>query len=151
MCRYKKHSGAAENDSNFTIERAKSFVELWTHEDNETYTKTYRISKIAKIWEGYKNAAPYIFAVYRFFSFRLKRAKSIDEIVDWLEKFASRPERLTQVLGRAAYALDVLTGKARNVRQSDFRNIERVAPPIRAFTETELDIINSIDRQAPIA
>jgi hypothetical protein len=144
MCRYSKRSEAAKNDPHFTIESAKSFVEQYA-------TEGYGLSKISKIWERYKNAAPYIFAVYTFFSFRLEKAKSIDEIVDWLEKFASDRERLTRFLARAAYASDVLTGIARNVRQSDFENIERLAPPLRPFTETELVIINNIDRQAPIA
>ena len=69
MCRYSKRSGAAEYDPNFTIESAKSFVQLWAHEGKAGYQN----SKIAKIWERYKNAAPYIFAIYRFFSFRLKK------------------------------------------------------------------------------
>ena len=147
MCRYSKRPGVAENDPNFTIESAKSFVAMWAHEDETTYGK----SKIAKIWEQYKNAAPYIFAFYRFLSFRLNKANSPDEIVDWLEKLASDQERLIQLLGRAAYASDVLSGKARNVRQSDFKNIERVAPSMRPFNEQELDVISSIDRQGPIA
>ena len=147
MCRYSERPEVVVNDPNFTIESAKSFVAMWAHEDKATYGE----SKIGKIWDQYKNAAPYIFAVYRFFSFRLNRTKSIDEIVDWLEKFASNQQRLSRFIGRAAYASDILAGKARNVRHSDFRNIERLAPPIRPFTATELDIISSIDRQAPIA
>jgi hypothetical protein len=147
MCRYKKHSGAAENDPNLTIESAKSFIALWAHEGDATY----EVSNIGRIWEKYNKAAPYIFAVYRFLSFRLDKAKSIDEIVDWLEKFASDQERLSRFLGRAAYASDVLAGTARNVRRSDFKNVERVAPLIRPFAEPELVIIGSIDREAPTA
>jgi hypothetical protein len=147
MCRYRQRSEVPENDPKFTIEGAKSFVEMCAHEDDASYG----LSKISKIWEHYKNAAPYIFAVYRYFSFRLDRAESIDEIIDWLEKFASDQERLTRALARAAYASDILTGKARNVRQSDFRNIERLAPPIRPFSEEESAIIDSIDHQAPVA
>ena len=78
MCRYSQRPEVAEDDPNFTIESAKSFVDLWAHEGKATYGK----SKIAKIWEQYKNAAPYIFAVYGFFSLRLNKAKSVDEIVD---------------------------------------------------------------------
>jgi hypothetical protein len=144
MCRYRQRSEVPENDPKFTIESAKWFVEMCAHEDKATYG----ISKIGKIWEQYKNAAPYIFAVYRFFSFRLEKAKSIDEIVDWLEKFASSQQRLTRFLAHAAYASDVLTGKARNVRRSDFRNIERLAPPMRPFSEEELAVIHSIDTGA---
>jgi hypothetical protein len=147
MCRYRQRSEVPENDPKFTIEGAKSFVEMCAHEDDASYG----LSKISKIWERYRKAAPYIFAVYRYFSFRLDRAESIDEIIDWLEKFASDQERLTRVLGRAAYASDILTGKGRNVRQSDFRNIERLAPPMRPFSEEELAIIDSIDHDAPVA
>jgi hypothetical protein len=147
MCRYSQRPKVAENDPNFTIESAKLFVDLCAHEDAATYGP----SKIGKIWYQYKNAAPYIFAVHTFLSFRPKKAKSIEEIIDWLEKFASSLQRLTRFLGRAAFASDILAGKARNVRQSDFRNIDRLTPPIRPFTATELDIISSIDRQAPIA
>ena len=63
MCRYSQRSEVPENDPKFTIESAKSFVALWAHEGQETYGP----SKISKIWERYRNAAPYIFAVYRFF------------------------------------------------------------------------------------
>jgi uncharacterized protein YifE (UPF0438 family) len=147
MCRYGQRPEGTENDPNFTIESAKSFVEFCAHEDEATYG----LSKIGKIWEKYKNAAPYIFAVHTFSSFRPEKAKSVDEIIDWLERFTSKQKRLMRFLARAAYASDLLRGKARNVRKSDFKDIERVAPPIRPFTGTELDIISSIDRQAPIA
>ena len=147
MCRYKKHSRAAKSDPNFTIESAKSFVAKWAHEGDATY----KVSKIGRIWERYRNAAPYLFAVYRLFSFRLKNTESVDDIIDWIEKFASDQERLTRFLARAAYTSDVLAGTDRNVRRSDFKNVERVAPPIRPFTKRELVIISKIDRQAPIA
>jgi hypothetical protein len=68
MCRYKKHSRAAKNDPNFTIESAKSLIAQWAHEG----VATYKVSKIGRIWERYRKAAPYIFAVYRFISFRSK-------------------------------------------------------------------------------
>jgi hypothetical protein len=70
--------------------------------------------------------------------------------MDWLEKFTSDQERLTRLVGRAAYAADILAGKARNVRQRDFKGIDRITPPMRAFSGEELAIISSIDRQAPI-
>jgi hypothetical protein len=109
------------------------------------------MSKISKIWERYKNAAPYIFASYRFFSFHLRGKIAPDKVIDWLEKFSSDQERLTCLVGRAAYAADILAGKARNVRQGDFKGIDRIAPRMRPFSEEELNIISSIDRQAAVA
>jgi hypothetical protein len=76
---------------------------------------------------------------------------SPDEIMDWLEKFTSDQQRLSRLIGRAAYAADILTGKARNVRQRDFEDIDRIAPPMPPFTQDEMSIISSIDRQAAIA
>jgi hypothetical protein len=144
MCRYNKYD---DTKVKFDIESAKSFVELFAHEGQATYG----MSKISKIWETYKNAAPYIFASYRFFSFQLRGKIAPDKVIDWLEKFTSDQERLTRLLGRAAYAADILAGKARNVRQGDFKGIDRIAPPMRPFSEEELAIISSIDRRAAIA
>jgi hypothetical protein len=144
MCRYGNHDG---DEVKYNIESAKTYVELCGHEGE----KTYGASKISKIWEKYKNAAPYIFASYRFFSFRLRGKISPDKVLHWLEMFASDQERLTRFVGRAAYAADILTGHARNVRQQDLEGIERVAPRMRSFTDEELDIISSIDRKVSVA
>jgi hypothetical protein len=56
LCRYKKHFG---EDDKFNIETAKIFVELDKREGDKTVTN----SSISKIWEGYRLAAPYIFAL----------------------------------------------------------------------------------------
>jgi hypothetical protein len=144
MCRYDRY---VDVKIKFDIESAKSFVELCAHEGKTTYG----MSMISKIWEKYKNAAPYIFASYRFFSFRLRGKIAPDKVIDWLEKFTSDQERLTCLVGRAAHAADILAGKARNVRRGDFKGIDRVAPPMRPFSEEELNIISSIDRKAAIA
>jgi hypothetical protein len=143
MCRYKRYG---DGEVKFNIESAKTFVQKWEHEE-----KIYSASKISKIWEKYKNAAPYIFALYPFFWRGLQRAITPDEVMDWLEKCTSDQERLTRLVGRAAYAADILAEQARNVRQRDFEDIERIAPPMRPFAQDERSIIRSIDRQAPIA
>src|SRR5262249_50035028 len=121
LCRYKKHIG---NGPKFDIDTAKRFVELNDHE----HGSTYGLSKISKIWEKYKQAAPYIFAFYGYFSSALERAKSPHEAVDFLEKLASNKTRLARIMGRAAYVADVLHERARNVRLRDFKQITRVEP-----------------------
>jgi hypothetical protein len=141
LCRYKAHVG---DDEKFNIESAKSFIELSEGEG-------YGVSKISKIWEKYKNAAPYILGSYPFFRRGLQNSITPKEVMDWLEKFTSDQRRLDRLIGRVAYAADILTGKARKVRQGDFKDIRRVVPPTRRFTQDELDIISSIDRRAPIA
>jgi hypothetical protein len=142
MCGYKKYGG---DETKFNIESAKTFVQKWEHED-----KMYGPSMTSKTWEKYKNAAPYIFASYRFFSLQLRGKISPDKVVDWLKRFASDQKRLTRFVGRAAYAADILAGDARKVRQRDFEDVERIAPRIRPFTDEELVIIGSIDRKAEV-
>jgi hypothetical protein len=144
MCRYGKHG---DDKLKFNIESAKTFVEKWEPEGD----KTYKSSAISKIWERYKNAAPYIFASYPFLQRGFQKGITPDEVMDWVEKFTSDQRRLDRLVGRAAYAADILAGKARNVRQRDFEGVERVAPPMPLFIQDEISIISSIDRQAPIA
>jgi hypothetical protein len=141
MCRYKAHIG---DDEKFNIESAKVFVEL-------SEEGGFGLSKISKIWETYKNAAPYIFAVYPFLRRGFQNANTPEEVMNWLQKFASDQRRSNRLIGRAAYAADILVGRARNVRQRDFKDVERVIPPMPPFTPDEMAIIESIDRHAPIA
>lgn len=143
LCRYHKHHG---EDANYTIETAKAFVKLSAHEGK----MTYRSSKIGQIWEKYKNSAPYIFAIYRHYNRSIAKADDVDQIVDWLERFSSKKNRLIRLVGVAAFAADVLLGKARNVRRSDFKECERVEPPLPPFSAHEWNIITATDRQAPI-
>jgi hypothetical protein len=77
MCRYRAHIG---DDENLSIDSAKSFIEL-------SEEKGHGLSKISKIWEKYKNAAPYIFASYPFFRRGLQNTITPEEVMDWLEKF----------------------------------------------------------------
>jgi hypothetical protein len=142
MCRYKKYDG---DERKFNIESAKTFVKKWEHED-----EMYSPSAISKIWEEHRKAAPYIYASYRFISRGLQKTITPDEVMDWLEKFTSKQRRLTRLVGRAAYAADILAGHARKVRQRDFEDVERIAPRIRPFTDEELVIIGSIDRKAEV-
>jgi hypothetical protein len=144
MCRYQKYYG---DEKNFSIESAKYFVRKNEHEDEQTY----KPSKISKIWEKYKNSSPYIFSVYRYCRLQIDQAKTMDQVIDWLEAFSHDQRRLLLLVGRAAYAADVLAGKGRNVRERDFKNIKRFAPHIRPFAADERSIIESIDPQAPLA
>jgi hypothetical protein len=141
MCRYEKYLGNA--DDNFTIESAKEFVRKHFREKNKGS------SKISKIWEKYKTASPHIFAIYPTWRV-LQRMKTFHNVVDACERLATDKKRLEKLMGRAAYAADVMNRKARNVRVSDFTAIRRVAPPLLCLTNRELDVIATIDRDAPL-
>jgi len=141
MCRYHKY---LPDGDKFQIESAKFFVE-------QNFLKgSYGASKISKIWEQYKHTAPYIFASYSMVR-ALKQMKTVDEVVEGLKRVTSNQRRLTRVIGVAAYAANILHLQAHNIRVSDFRDITRVAPPLRQFDETELACIDSIDRNVAIA
>jgi hypothetical protein len=138
LCRYKKHIGG---DGKFDIDTAKRFVAKNMHEGD----KTYGSSAISKAWEKYKQAAPYVFAFYGYFSSALERTKSPNEVVVFLEKLSSNQPRLARIIGHAAYAAEILDARARGVRLRDFKQIARVEPPLPAFVSVELAIIDSID------
>jgi hypothetical protein len=144
MCRYARWRGEQKNDPNFTIQSAKYFVEKFYEEEGMGE------SKISKIWEKYKQAAPCIFAA-DMFVVHLVNISTIQELIDPLQKIARDQACLTRFIGEAAYAADVLSRKAHNIRCRDFRNITRVTPKIRPFSEDELMVIDSIDRNAAIA
>jgi hypothetical protein len=141
MCRYQKYCGTA--DDNFTIESAKEFVRNHFSEEKKGS------SKISKIWEEYKTASPHIFAIYPTWRL-LQRMKTFDDVVDACQWLATDKKHLEKLIGRAAYAADVMNRKARNVRISDFKAVHRVAPPLLCFTQRELNVIATIDRNAPI-
>ena len=112
--------------------------------------KSWGPSKISKVWEQSKHAAPYIFASYSMVR-ALSRTETVEEVVDGLKQVTSNQQRLARFIGVAAYAADILNLQARNIRVSDFRKITRVAPPLRQFDENELACINCIDRKVAIA
>jgi hypothetical protein len=143
LCRYKKH---ISDPAKFDIETAKHFVAKNMHDGD----RTYGLSKISKIWEKYKQAAPYIFALYPYFSAALERTNSPSEVVDFLEKLSSNQQRLARIIGRAAYAADILEDRARGVRLRDFKQIARVEPPLPRFQAVELTVVDIIDRHAAI-
>jgi hypothetical protein len=141
MCRYHKY---LPDGDKFQIESAKLFVE-------QNFLKgSYGESKISKIWEKYRRAAPYIFASYPMVR-ALSRMKTVEEVVDGLKRVTSNQQRLTRFVGVAAYAADILDRQAHNIPVSDFRNVTQVAPLLRQFNEKELACINSIDRKVAIA
>lgn len=142
MCRVEKYGYGRQ-----TIEGAKFFVEKYMHRDDSTYG----VSKISKIWEQYKNAAPYIFATYPFMSRWIDNVENADQIIRLIETLASDQERLDRILGRAAYVAAILNRTVRKVRLKDFKEIEQAVPRLRPFSDEELKIISSFDPQAPIS
>jgi len=146
LCRYKE-SGLDDSKSN--IQCAKYFVEK-THLEGPAYKQ----SKIEKIWLKYKASAPYIFAFYETLVRRLAQSRNVADAIDIIEQLAADHQQLTRLLGTAAYAADVLVQrvhKSRDVRISDFKKVERVAPSSQPFNSDELAIINRFDPNAPIA
>ena len=141
MCRYRKY--VPEGDK-FQIESAKLFVEQNFLEGK------YGASKISKIWEQYKHAAPYIFASYTVVR-DLSRVKTVEEVVGCLKGLTSNQQRITRLIGVAAHAAHILAPQVRNTRVSDFKNITQIEPVLRKFSEEEQTCIRSIDRKVAIA
>lgn len=152
MCRYALFEESVENHferigriygpAYFTIESAKSFVE-------ESRTDGFGRRTISAIWEKYKTAAPYLYAFYGVMSKRTPR--TADEAVDCIAEISSNQALLQKLFGVAAFATDVLKGKPRNVRASDFRDVPRVTPECHDFSVEELEIIVSTARDHALA
>jgi hypothetical protein len=126
-----------------TIEDAKAFTFKQIND--------FRPSKISKIWEDFKLVAPYLYALSLERSFRLSKARNIHDVLDWAFRFAGKPRRIARFLGHAGYVVDILKEIARDNRQSDFVNINRIVPPLRRFSDEERRVIASIDRNEAIA
>jgi len=115
-------------------------------------------SKILKVWDWYRTAAPYIYAFYpRLYCADSQQgafaeAKKITE-EDWFSCIAQLATKsaLEECLGHAAFAADVLkkTG-TRDVRIKDFQQVPRVGPLLREFDADELLIIKSYDDTGPL-
>jgi hypothetical protein len=141
MCRYHKYGNT--NSDKFAIESAKEFVLKYFKETGKGS------SKISKIWEKYKTASPHIFSIYPIWG-RLKRKRNFDGLASDCRWLCADKRRLEKLIGRAAYAADVMNLRARDVRVSDFKGVPRIAPRLLPFTEQELKIIEEIDRNAAI-
>jgi hypothetical protein len=115
-------------------------------------------SKVEKVWNQYRAAAPYIYAFYP----RLYRAdgqqgacakaKKITE-EEWIGRIAQLATKSTleDCLGHAAFAADVLAKTdTHDVRTQDFKEVSRKAPLLREFSAIEQTIIGSYDDKAPI-
>lgn len=129
------------------IEDAKAFVE---GSCRKLHLKHIGSSAISKIWEDFKPAAPYIYALYSERCFKPSKAESVDKIIDWLNTFTSRQSRIDLFLGRAASAMDVLSNASRNQRTGDLKDIARIDLKCYAFDSSELEVISKIDRDKPI-
>ena len=141
ICRYNSH---VANHSEFaesrklTIEYAKRFV--------EKQQQKFGLSKISKIWEENKQAAPYVFAFYPVFSQISAQAHSIDELVNILEFLAADQNRIEELLAVARHTVNILTSMAvRNVRQRDFQDVPPVMPKLEVFSADEIHIISAIN------
>jgi hypothetical protein len=133
VCRYKKYGS---DPHKLTIEAAKQFVIAKENKPS--------VSKISKTWEAHTQAASYIFSFVSFFS-ATRQMRSIDELVDRLEAIASNQRLVDELLGKAAYAADVLKDIARHVRHDDFKMVRTVEPALENFDSHELRIIQSIE------
>jgi hypothetical protein len=72
-------------------------------------------------------------------------------VLNTTEALALNQPRLTRLIGRAAYAADILKERRRGgVRIRDFNDIARAEPPLRSFGPLEKAVIDSTDRKAPL-
>jgi hypothetical protein len=141
ICRYNKyvahHSDVAAR-CKLTVRYAKCFV--------QNQGSKFGFSKLSKIWEDNKQAAPYIFAFYSVFSEITAQAHSIDDLVDGLDSLAEDQSRINELLGVAGHTADILAGMSvRNVRQKDFEKVTRMEPELADFNDDELQMIEKID------
>jgi len=130
MCRYHKY---LPDGDKFQIESAKLFVE-------QNFLKgSYGESKISKIWEKYRRAAPYIFASYPMVR-ALSRMETVEEVVDGLKRVTSNQQRLTRFVGVAAYAADILDRQAHKYSSVGFQECYSscAAPPTIQRKRTSL-------------
>jgi hypothetical protein len=125
-----------------TIGAAKAFVCKW--EDDAG------LSKIEKIWEDFKLAAPYIYALHLERSFRPHKAERPADVLKWTLAFIKNPARVDRFLGHAAFAMDTLKRHASDQRQSDFRGRTRIVPFVRPFDCEERAFIASFDPSGPL-
>jgi hypothetical protein len=106
------------------------------------------VSEIDKIWSMYKDAAPYIFAFFPYLqkSFGKDNRPSPDQFMRFVKALARNPTRLNRILGRAAYAADVLSKRGiQGVRMSDFENIAQIRFSLPKFSEEEAKLIDKYD------
>lgn len=129
-----------------SIELAKAYVEKYPPEG----CRPYGDRNISEIWQEHRLVAPYIFALHEESSFEPEKAQDVKCALAWLMWFADQPQRLQVLLGRAAYALDVMKNFAEDQRLSDFDGIEREVPEVGFFTENERQRILSLDRKGGI-
>jgi hypothetical protein len=123
-----------------TIEDAKAFIWLWQSE--------WGVSKIGQVWETYKLAAPYLYALHLEKTFRPNEVTGVDDALDWIVSFVKSRRRVDRFLGRAAFAMDVLKEHAGDQRECDFVDIPRVQPLLRRFSGEEKLVSDNVDRNA---
>jgi hypothetical protein len=143
LCRYRKF---LPDGDKFNVGTALQFVFQVAHEED----RTYELRNIQEIWWQTRDAAPYIYAFYRYVV-KGRRKVPFETILDFLMTMASNEQRRRIIIGRAAYAADILSqAGVHGVSVKDFKNIARVVPALRRFSEFELAMIYNIDPKAPI-
>ena len=111
--------------------------------------KVLKVRTLGKYWEENRLAAPYIYAFFRYRSFRATDDTRPQEVVHWLTLFFSRGRRVRRLFGHAAYAADVLA-KIVDQREGDFVDVRRQCPQIRPFSAAELELVPIPTRLEPI-
>jgi hypothetical protein len=105
-----------------SLDAAKWFLS----KESKRPTSEVSFSELDKIWNSYKDAAPYIFVFFPWLDKALVRQPnpSPTEFMAHLLKIATNQALLTRALSEAAYVANVLKQKKiRNVRTSDFIGI----------------------------
>jgi hypothetical protein len=131
-----------------TIDNAKKFV---TNRQSELGLIPIKKRTVAKIWETFAPAAPYIFALYQEPKFKTALGRDPVAVLRWLKTFAGRPTRIDRFLGRAASAHDILKTSSHRQRTSDFENVKRQILTGHPFDKAERAIHQAILDEDPNA
>ena len=126
----------------FKLEDAKDFA--WAKRG-----KVLKLRTVTKYWEENRLAAPYIYAFFRYRSFRAADETRPEHVINWLTLLFSKGRRVRRLFGQAAYAADVLA-KIVDQREGDFLDVERECPQITPFSAAELELVPTPTRQEPL-
>jgi hypothetical protein len=115
-------------------------------------------SRIGKIWDHFRDVAPYIYGFYPSMYFLDGRADASSEWTiktdaDWISRIAqlAASASVEECLGHAAFAVDLLAGTDTHiVRIDDFDGVPRVTPLLRKFDADDENVIKSYDPKSPL-
>jgi len=126
----------------FKIDSAKDFA--WAK-----LRRVGSVRTVTKYWEENRLVAPYIYAMFRYRSFRATEEMRLEDAINWLTLFFSKERRVRRMFGHAAYAADVLA-KIVEQREGDFIDVKRECPPATPFSVKELGLVPIPTRLEPI-